>query len=387
MSESSQSHVQDLDGPDEIFRILCRNLPGVVYLCANDEKYTVIFLSEAIKEMVGFPAEDFRSGRRSFINLIHPEDRARIPEQVNKAVQHSEPYHLVYRIRHADGRWLWIEGWGQGVFGADGELRFLEGSIFDITRYKRAEEESRRTRDDMELRVEQRTAQLAKVNQQLLQDQQTLKTVLEKYERQHRLLAYEIHDGMVQYATGALLQLETAKRHQLSMHPKAEEACEKVYRLLKETIQEGRRVISGLRPPVLDEMGIVAAIEYLVHEEGWPENVQVDLDLPPEPIHISDELETVLFRIAQEAINNVRRHSQTERVLISLECDAKDVRLEVRDWGVGFDPDAEQHGSFGLRGIRERAKVYNGNLKIDAAPAKGVRLVVDVPVSVLSFDI
>lgn len=171
------------------------------------------------------------------------------------------------------------------------------------------------------------------------------------------------------------------------MDPKAGEACGRAQRLMQDTIREGRRVISGLRPPVLDELGVIAAIEYLVHEEPWEEKIQIELDLPKEELEISSDLGTAIFRIAQEAIHNVSQHSQADHVSISLSTANGNVRLEVCDTGVGFKTESGSYKSFGLRGIRERVKIHGGILDLDSSPEQGTRLVVEFPIRVSNWQI
>ena len=125
---------------EERFRTLADNIPGVIYLCRNDERYTMLYLNEAVEQLTGYPREDFIEGRVSFVELYHPDDAPGIAPAVDQALARHEAFHLVYRIRRRDGHWRWIEEYGAGVFD-DGELRLLEGFLADITHSKRAEEE------------------------------------------------------------------------------------------------------------------------------------------------------------------------------------------------------------------------------------------------------
>jgi len=190
------------------------------------------------------------------------------------------------------------------------------------------------------------------------------------------LTAYEIHDGLAQEMTGALMHLE-AFQHQM---PQTAEHAEfdRGLGLLRQAVHETRRLISGLRPPVLDELGIVAAIDYLVNE--------VRGDLPQiEFIHrttfdrLAPPLESAIFRIVQEALTNIRRHSGSGKARIELFEHGAWLRLRVRDWGRGFVPQAVNGGHFGLQGIRQRARLLDTSAVIDSAPGKGTSIVVDFP--------
>ncbi|HVS01454.1 MAG TPA: EAL domain-containing protein [Thermoanaerobaculia bacterium] len=126
---------------EQRFRVLVQNVPGVVYLCRNDARYTMLYLSDEVAELTGLAASEFLGDRVSFVDLYHPEDGEGIVRHVDAALALRQPFVLVYRLRHADGEYRWIEERGQGVFDAAGELQYLEGTLVDITSRKRVEEQ------------------------------------------------------------------------------------------------------------------------------------------------------------------------------------------------------------------------------------------------------
>ncbi len=124
------------------FRLLAENVPGVIYLCRNDEQHSVLYLNDTSEELTGYPKEDFLENRRSLVALFHPDDAQAVIEDVNLAVAEKRPFHLVYRIKHRSGHWRWVEEFGTGVFDEDNqELLFLEGFLHDITEHKQFEQE------------------------------------------------------------------------------------------------------------------------------------------------------------------------------------------------------------------------------------------------------
>jgi PAS domain S-box-containing protein len=113
---------------------LLHNIPGAVYRCANDESWTMEFISDQIEVLSGYPAEEFILNRdRTYASIIHPDDVVHVFDQVQKGLQSRKPYVIEYRIRHKDGgiRFVWEKG--QGIFNHEGELTYLDGVIFDIT--------------------------------------------------------------------------------------------------------------------------------------------------------------------------------------------------------------------------------------------------------------
>jgi Amt family ammonium transporter len=127
---------------EERFKTLLANIPGVCYRCAPDAASTMEFISDAVKELTGYPAADFIANRRrTFASIIHPEDDAAVTKVVEQALAEKHPFTIEYRIQHRDGSLRWVHERGRGVFSEDGKLLHLDGAIFDITDRRRLEAE------------------------------------------------------------------------------------------------------------------------------------------------------------------------------------------------------------------------------------------------------
>ena len=207
-------------------------------------------------------------------------------------------------------------------------------------------------------------------------EQELLRHTLVVQDHDRQLLAYEIHDGMVQYVAGALMHLD-AVRSQIENESLARR-LDQVVVVLKKTVDEGRRLIDGIRTPVLDDWGIVAAVGQLIEEEERA-HVQVEFVKNGELGRMLPNVEEALYRITQEALTNIRKHSRSKKVRIALGRRGDRVQLEVRDWGVGFEPTNGAAKVHGLRGMGERAKIAGGQCTIQSAPGAGTQIVVDVP--------
>ncbi len=134
---------------------LIETLPGITYQCANDPEWTMEYISESVQELTGHPSKDFLGNRStSFNNLIHPEDRERIRNEVQEALKARCPYELTYRIRTAAGEEKWVWDKGKGVFGSDGRLLHLEGFVADITGRRKTEEALRQNEERLAAIVE-----------------------------------------------------------------------------------------------------------------------------------------------------------------------------------------------------------------------------------------
>jgi hypothetical protein len=174
------------------------------------------------------------------------------------------------------------------------------------------------------------------------------------------------------------MQFETFNRLVRAIPAAARHAQAETIRLLDESMAEVRRLIDGLRPPILDEEGVVPAIEHFVHDArnhvgpGIEFHGDVDFD------RLEPTLESALLRIVQEGVTNAEKHSRSDRVRVELSQAGPTIRLEIRDWGVGFDPSAATAG-FGLEGIRQRARLHGGEVSIVSAPGQGTCIVVNLP--------
>ena len=148
---------------------------------------------------------------------------------------------------------------------------------------------------------------------------------------------------------------------------------------LNECMREARQLINGLRSPILDELGVVAAIEDLISQNSNQDKPEIDFVHHLDHERLTPSLENVVFRIVQESLTNARRYSQSDRVLVRLTQRDDYIRIEVQDWGIGFDPRKVGDGHFGLEGIQERARLFGGSATIKSALGKGTRIVVQLP--------
>jgi signal transduction histidine kinase len=208
-------------------------------------------------------------------------------------------------------------------------------------------------------------------------DRQFLLQLHESQEYERRLAAYEIHDGITQYAAGALMHLES---YLCALGAKSSPGeLQVVDHLLRKTLEESRRLMNGLRPPILDEQGTVAAIEHLI-EEQRSADLKITFRHPPEFPRLAPVLETAVFRITQEALTNARKHSGSSTVAIHLDGQSGRIHLEVRDWGQGFTPARVGKGHHGLQGIHERVRLLDGKVSISSRRGRGTTVSVELPI-------
>lgn len=253
-----------------------------------------------------------------------------------------------------------------------------------------------RRKDGTEFPVEIRLAQIETNGQQLMlalardiserkeaekairQEQRLLRKLLELHEQDRKLVAYEIHDGLAQQLAAAVYRFQSVRTLEPRNPKAAKEVFDEAMQLLSDAMAESRRLISGLRPPVLDESGVVPAIECLIAERRPQEGLQIEF-VHDEIGRLATPLEGSIFRIVQEGMTNVLRHSKSPRLRIELTQRDGRIHLVVRDWGVGFRLDDVPIGHFGLQSIQERARLLGGSATIESSPGQGVLVNVDLP--------
>jgi signal transduction histidine kinase len=210
-------------------------------------------------------------------------------------------------------------------------------------------------------------------------ERRRLRKLLAIYQRDRQLLAFEIHDGLIQTLTAAALHLEASRAAAGGLSDDARGQLEIGLGLLREGISEGRRFISGLRPPALDEADLKTALDRLAARLSEETGLPIDVDCRPGLEELAPLVELTLFRLVQEALTNIRRHSAATRVRVDLRRQEGRVRAVISDNGVGFDTAQSGLRSFGLRGMRERVRVLGGDLEIESEPGQGTQIVVDLP--------
>jgi signal transduction histidine kinase len=195
-------------------------------------------------------------------------------------------------------------------------------------------------------------------------------------ERAH--IAREIHDELGQVLTG--IKMEVGWLQKRLKEPMLLEKCDSMARLIDSTVQTVRKIATGLRPEMLDDMGLIAAVAWQAKEFQKRTGIRCRTKLPPES-KIDLEISTTAFRIFQEILTNVARHSRATRVDIELDLTPEALRLEVVDNGVGI-PSSDLNGrkSLGLLGMRERALLFGGEVSIMGTPGQGTRVSVSIPI-------
>jgi PAS domain S-box-containing protein len=270
-----------------------------------------------------------------------------------------------------EGTPVWAEGVTVALRGEEGEGE-ITGYVNirrDISEHKRTEEELRH------------------LNQELAERERELhrlvRRIIAVQEEERSRVAYEVHDGFTQIAQAAYRRLQTFAEHRRPESAVGREELEDAIALVRRAVGEARSVIANLRPVTLDDFGLATAIRMQI-EELQSEGFEVSYESTLGKERLPSIVEINLFRVAQEALTNVRKHAETDRVRVAIERHEGVVRLEVRDWGRGFrTSEARGNGgpgkAVGLSSMRERVALIGGSLQIRSEPGVGTSVVAEIP--------
>jgi len=205
--------------------------------------------------------------------------------------------------------------------------------------------------------------------------------LLSAAEQERKRMARDLHDSIGQHLTAIkfnaenILTLLDQGREDMAVH-----ALKTGIPVIRQTIEEVRRIIMALRPTVLDDLGIIATISWFCREfQQIYRHISVEQVIGLQESEVPAELKIVIYRLLQEALHNVAKHSGADHVRVELRKDRKKLRLTVTDNGRGFDPAAlpvrdEKTGGIGLVGMRERTEFSGGRFRVAAAPEQGTRI-------------
>lgn len=296
--------------------------------------------------------------------LWHPDDRELAEQTIAAAIREKRGYDLDVRIVRPDGSIRYIHTLARPVLNQAGELVELIGVIMDITARKRAERALRRARE--------RTLEAR------------FTAVLDERTR----LAREIHDTLLQGFTGVALKLLAATTR-VTGPPDIVASLRDLVGLAQKTLEDARNAVWDMRSPSLARADFSAALRATAEETLRGTGLELDVRIEGQPRALDPEVEAVVFRVAQEAIANIVKHAEAQRVQVGLGYELRGVRLTVTDDGRGFamDPDLHTYGGhWGLLGMRERASQIRGKLSVRSALGHGTEVVLQVPYRLLRGD-
>ena len=330
---------------ERMLSALMSNLPGMVYRCHNDRHWTMVFVSEGAKELTGYPADELESNTTKYGDIILGSDKESVWKEVQTAVLQGRPFTLIYRIRTKEQKIKWV--WEQGglIEGTD----LLEGFMTDITDRVEAEEK-------------------------------IVSTVIETEDNERKRIAKELHDSLGQKLTTASLNFNSLKKD-MEIDQKGFSKLITGLNSLNAAIKDSRDIAHNLMPRSIENFGFVPSVESMIAEIDSVSDIKFEFYDNLEGDRFDEKLEVNLYRIVQEAVNNILKYSQAKNVTIQLMRYEEDLVLTVEDDGIGFIVEEVLAGNncFGLKSMRNRVNSLSGNFNLDSFPNRGTSITIELP--------
>jgi signal transduction histidine kinase/ABC-type uncharacterized transport system substrate-binding protein len=285
-----------------------------------------------------------------FIDVVHPDDRASLRQAINGALEGDGQYETEYRVMLPDSTARWIAARGRIEFDHHGKPRQLRAISIDITERRRAEDEAR----DLNGRL------------------------ITAHEDERARLAHALHDDVTQRL--ALLAIDAGRSEKGLGDTVAGQAMRSIRHDLVQLSEDVHALSYALHPAILEDLGLVEALKAECGRFGAVEGIRTSFRATDDIDEPTRALSLCLYRVAQEALRNVARHSSASSVEVELRAATGELELDVQDNGVGFDPTRKQaRPSLGLAGMRQRLSLVDGELLIQSALGGGTRIVARAP--------
>ncbi len=357
--------LQGLQEAQETYRHLVEGIPAILYIDAVDELSSNIYTSPQVLDLLGFTAEQWRDEPNLWLVRLHEDDRERTIAEHRRSNEIGQPFRCEYRLIAADGREVWFRDEAVLVRDPAGEPLFWRGIMLDITERKRTEEKLSRSIEILRRTMEERRTLVVRLE--------------EAQEEERRRIAADIHDDSIQVISAADLRAQALARRLEDPDLRAE--ADELHETLHEAVQRLRHLLFELRPPALDRDGLAAALRLYLEQPsgGGPISAALEDELEAEP---PADARAVLFRIAQEAITNARKHAGADTLVVRLTSREGGVLLHVRDDGKGIgtiDLSNPRPGHLGLPAMVERAELGGGWCRIEDAAGGGTTVEAWIP--------
>jgi len=290
---------------------------------------------------------------------FHPDDRQRVSESLEKAIQNPSQHKWVneFRYRRADNTFAFVSDRAYILRNADNKAFRIIGAMQDITELKLKEQEL--------------------INQEIQKQNAISKAIIDTQEKERAEIGKELHDNVNQLLTTTKLYLDLASADPLNKVDFIKKSSENILIIINEI----RKLSNTLMLPSLGDLGLLDSITDLTESINITQKLKVDFNFNPEVEKLlSENTKLIVYRIIQEALNNCLKYAEANSVIIYLSVHQNKVTLTVSDDGKGFDPLTIKKGA-GLKNIRNRVYLFNGAFDIITSPGKGCDLIITIPLS------
>jgi len=338
---------------EQRFRVITDASPVLVWMAGTDK--LCYYFNKGWLDFVGRTLEQ-ESGN-GWAENVHPEDFDNCLQIYVNNFDARRPFEMECRMRHHTGQYRWILDRGVPRYASDGTFEGYVGGCLDIHDQKEAAEKVR-IADDMT-------------------------RLMKAQDEEQRRIARELHDSAGQTLAVLGMNLAQLVRRAEGVAPELAREGKEIEAMVQQLHREIRTTSYLLHPPLLDESGLASALNWYVEGLAERSDVVITLDVADNVGRLPSDMELAIFRLVQECLTNIHRHSGSKTALIRVVCEGEIVRTEVRDHGKGISPerllDIQSRGSgVGIRGIRERIRQFHGEMKIESH-GSGTSVIVSIP--------
>ena len=355
ISTRKQAELSVLES-EERLRMMADSAPVLIWIAKPDRR--AVWFSKMWLDFTGRALEDELG--HGWVEAVHPDDRESCIEAQKAAFESRQSFSMEYRLQCSDGSYRYMLDHGAPRMSPTGRFLGFIGSCTDISERRQAEEALRLSR--------QMLRHLVSYQERVREDER-------------KRIARDIHDDLGQNLLALRLDVSMLQMRTGNTHPRLNQRVRAALSHIDATMKAVRAAINNLRPTALD-LGLSAAIEWQVQEFQRRSGIVCELAMETmeEDFALDDNRATALFRILQESLNNVIRHSRATRIRIGLRKDGDRLCMQVADNGIGIYPECQRKAnSFGLAGIEERINALGGELKIESGKNEGTTLKVFLP--------
>jgi two-component system, NarL family, sensor histidine kinase UhpB len=313
-----------------------------------------IYVNDKIKEIFGYGQKDVSV--EWFVERLHPEEKERVREDLVNAIKSGfNNWELEFRLKDAKDQYRHALAKGFILFDADGMATRMIGSITDITEKRRLEQQL--------------------LTQQLDHQKLITENTIQAQEKEREELGKELHDNINQVLATVKMFLDMAKSN-VNMRM---DLVNRSHENVAYAIEEIRKLSKSLVAPSLGDIGLKEALEELAEEINFTRGLKVVIEYDYKKRSPLDAgLQLMLYRIAQEQLNNVVKYAKATTTTISLKSEDDLLHVSIADNGLGFDPKKKAKG-IGLKNITSRVEFYNGKIDVVSAPGQGCKIQIDIP--------
>lgn len=347
-----------LQQSERIYHAIGESIDYGVWICNAQGRN--IYASSSFLKLIGLTQKEYSDS--GWANVLHSEDAQATIDTWNACVREGTFWQREHRFKRPGGGWLYILSRGAPIRDPYGKIQYWAGINLDIQQWKEAEVV-------LEARVAKRTEELLKARNEL---RGLSVRLLKAQDEERRRIARELHDGVGQLLAAMTMSVPKLLANNSNLDEESIKIVKEVESLIEEALRDIRTMSYLLHPPLLDEIGLAPALQWYVGGFSERSSIGVQLEMDPELGKLPRDIDLSLFRIVQECLTNIHRHSGSPTANISLSRFGNDVILKIRDEGNGIPPEVNQKITsgdsvgVGIRGMRERLRQFGGRLDVQS---------------------